>query len=268
MAEPLRILGVGDAKSRHFARWATRLAERGHEVHVASGRVNPREGELDGLARPPVPGSRPAAARAARAALPDGAGARRARAARPARHRPLALPPPVRLLDGARRARAARRQPVGEGRDRRRLELAGGREARARRRSRRTARSRTSSTRRRSRTRRSASAPTAPSSTASSGTRASTATRPSMPTAAAGATLGWPDDAVVCLSLRNFRPYSNLDVVLKAFAKARQEVPELRLFSSAGGGWTRDRVRPARRGARASSRTWPCRTCPRPSFRR
>ena len=49
MAETLRILGVGDAKSRHFARWATRLAERGHEVHVASGRVNPREGELDGL---------------------------------------------------------------------------------------------------------------------------------------------------------------------------------------------------------------------------
>jgi hypothetical protein len=38
----LRILGVGDAKSRHFARWARRLAEKGHEVHVASGRVNPR----------------------------------------------------------------------------------------------------------------------------------------------------------------------------------------------------------------------------------
>src|SRR2546423_15597213 len=48
-SDSLRILGVGDAKSRHFARWATRLAERGHEVHVASGRVNPREGELDGL---------------------------------------------------------------------------------------------------------------------------------------------------------------------------------------------------------------------------
>ncbi len=51
--------------------------------------------------------------------------------------------------------------------------------------------------------------------------------------------LGWPDDAIVCLSLRNFRPYSNLDVVLRAFAKAREEVPELRLFSTAGGGWTR-----------------------------
>jgi glycosyltransferase involved in cell wall biosynthesis len=51
--------------------------------------------------------------------------------------------------------------------------------------------------------------------------------------------LGWPDDAIVCLSLRNFRPYSNLDIVLRAFAKAREEVPELRLFSSAGGGWTR-----------------------------
>jgi glycosyltransferase involved in cell wall biosynthesis len=51
--------------------------------------------------------------------------------------------------------------------------------------------------------------------------------------------LGWPEDAIVCLSLRNFRPYTNLDVLLRAFAQARQEVPELRLFSSAGGGWTR-----------------------------
>ena len=49
MAETLRILGVGDAKSSNFAHWATRLAERGHEVHVVSGRVNTREGELDGL---------------------------------------------------------------------------------------------------------------------------------------------------------------------------------------------------------------------------
>jgi L-malate glycosyltransferase len=49
VAEHLRILGVGDAKSSNFARWATRLAERGHEVHIASGRVNTREGELDGL---------------------------------------------------------------------------------------------------------------------------------------------------------------------------------------------------------------------------
>src|SRR5262245_66359358 len=46
--DKLRILGIGDAKSRHFARWARRLAERGHEIHVASGRVNPR-GELDGM---------------------------------------------------------------------------------------------------------------------------------------------------------------------------------------------------------------------------
>jgi L-malate glycosyltransferase len=48
VAEQLRILGVGDAKSSNFARWATRLAARGHEVHVASGRVNTR-GELNGL---------------------------------------------------------------------------------------------------------------------------------------------------------------------------------------------------------------------------
>ena len=88
--------------------------------------------------------------------------------------------------------------------------------------------------------RRSGSAPTARSSTASSGTRASTATRREHADRSRWSALGWPDDAVVCLSLRNFRPYSNLDVVLRAFAKAREEAPELRLFSSAGGGWTRD----------------------------
>ena len=49
MAEPLRILGIGDAKSRHFVRWAQRLAEQGHEMHIASGRYNPRAGEHDGL---------------------------------------------------------------------------------------------------------------------------------------------------------------------------------------------------------------------------
>src|SRR5262249_13319816 len=40
---------VGDAKSRHFVRWAQRLSEQGHDVHIASGRYNPRAGEHDGL---------------------------------------------------------------------------------------------------------------------------------------------------------------------------------------------------------------------------
>ena len=47
--ETLRLLGIGDAKSLNFLRWARRLAERGHEVHVVSGRENTRAGETDGL---------------------------------------------------------------------------------------------------------------------------------------------------------------------------------------------------------------------------
>lgn len=47
--EKLRVLGIGDAKSLNFLRWAGRLAERGHEVHVVSGRENTRAGEVEGL---------------------------------------------------------------------------------------------------------------------------------------------------------------------------------------------------------------------------
>lgn len=47
--EPLRVLGIGDAKSLNFLRWARRLAERGHEVHVVSGRENTSAAETEGL---------------------------------------------------------------------------------------------------------------------------------------------------------------------------------------------------------------------------
>ena len=46
---PLRILGVGDGRSLIFLRWAWRLAERGHDVHIVSTRLSERPGELDGL---------------------------------------------------------------------------------------------------------------------------------------------------------------------------------------------------------------------------
>ncbi|MDX6522871.1 MAG: hypothetical protein QOI17_384 [Gaiellales bacterium] len=44
---PLRILGVADARSIHTLRWARRLADRGHDVHLVSNRVgaDPRETE-------------------------------------------------------------------------------------------------------------------------------------------------------------------------------------------------------------------------------
>jgi glycosyltransferase involved in cell wall biosynthesis len=44
-SEPLRILAVGDARSIHTLRWARRLVDRGHDVHIVSNRVgaDPRE---------------------------------------------------------------------------------------------------------------------------------------------------------------------------------------------------------------------------------
>ena len=194
-------------------------------MHIVSGRYNPREGEHDGLVVHQLqevdPLYRVPLARRYRM-IPALQKSREGGQAGP---RPLALPPAVRLLDGARRARPARRQPVGEGRDRRRMELAEGRGARAHRhRARPRARVRRQLAGARGRVR-AARRRRARSSTASSGTRASTTTRRRRPTAQRWRDLGWPDDAVVCLSLRNFRPYSNLDIVLKAFAAAHAEMP-------------------------------------------
>src|SRR3954468_9066139 len=236
--ERLRILGIGDAKSRHFARWATRLAERGHEVHIASGRVNPREGELDGLhvhqyqdleALLRVPLVRrfrmtPALAGLARDVRPDVVhshyllpyGYWTARAG---------LEPLVVSPWGKDAIVDAWESPEGE--KRARVAIAPER-ARAY--------------------------------VVNSQALEDAAVRlgadrakfhrifwharidgysPDSADRGRWRALGWPDDAVVCLSLRNFRPYSNLDIVLRAFAKARRDAPQLRLFSSAGGGWTR-----------------------------
>ena len=50
MAErPLRLVGIGDVGSLNFLRWARRLAARGHEVHAVSGRVNSRPEEAKGI---------------------------------------------------------------------------------------------------------------------------------------------------------------------------------------------------------------------------
>jgi L-malate glycosyltransferase len=233
----LRILGIGDAKSRHFARWARRLAERGHEVHVASGRVNPRgelEGlhvhqfqELDPLLRVPVLRRFRMAGALARLAdrvqpdvvhshylMPYGYWAARAELG------PLVVSPWGKdaIVDAWQSPEAEQRARVAIAPDRalayvvnsQALEDAAVKLGADRSKFHRIfwhARIDNYSPLRTDRGRWRA--------------------------------LGWPDDAIVCLSLRNFRPYSNLDIVLRAFAKAREEVPELRLFSSAGGGWTR-----------------------------
>ncbi|HEX5173172.1 MAG TPA: glycosyltransferase family 4 protein [Gaiellaceae bacterium] len=238
MADSLRILGVGDAKSRHFARWATRLAERGHEVHIASGRLNPREGELDGLhvhqfldldplLRVPLVRRlrmAPALAGLARRIQPDvvhshyllpyGYWSARAKLG------PLVVSPWGKdaIVDAWASPEAEKRARVAIATERalayvvnsQALEDAAVRLGADRAKFHRIfwhARIDGYSPVHADRSR--------------------------------WRDLGWPDDAVVCLSLRNFRPYSNLDVVLRAFARAREEAPELRLFSSAGGGWTR-----------------------------
>jgi len=238
MAEgTLRILGIGDAKSRHFARWARRLAERGHEVHVASGRVNPR-GELDGLQvhqfqdldpllRVPVLRRFrmvPALTKLAGRVQPDVVhshyllpyGYWTARAALG----PLVVSPWGKdaIVDAWQSPEAEQRARVAIAPE---LALAYVVNSQA----------------------------LEDAAVELGADRAKfhrifwhariDAYSPEHADRSRWRALGWPDDAIVCLSLRNFRPYSNLDIVLRAFAKAREEVPELRLFSSAGGGWTR-----------------------------
>jgi glycosyltransferase involved in cell wall biosynthesis len=53
------------------------------------------------------------------------------------------------------------------------------------------------------------------------------------------ARLGWPEDALVVLSLRNYRPYTNLDVVVRAFARVASNEPRARLLLASRGGTTR-----------------------------
>ena len=53
---------------------------------------------------------------------------------------------------------------------------------------------------------------------------------------------GWPDDSLVVLSLRNYRPNTNLDVLLRAFHRVSKEEPRVRLIMAARGGWIRDEI--------------------------
>jgi len=52
----------------------------------------------------------------------------------------------------------------------------------------------------------------------------------------------WPEDSLIVLSLRNYRPNTNLDVLVRAFARAQREVPEARLILAARGGWAKDEI--------------------------
>jgi glycosyltransferase involved in cell wall biosynthesis len=48
--------------------------------------------------------------------------------------------------------------------------------------------------------------------------------------------LGWPDDALIMLSLRNFRPDTNVDVIVRAFRRVLDREPRARLVLAAKGG--------------------------------
>jgi glycosyltransferase involved in cell wall biosynthesis len=56
------------------------------------------------------------------------------------------------------------------------------------------------------------------------------------------ARLSWPDDTLVVLSLRNYRPNTNLDVLVRAFARVSRDVPEARLVLAARGGWVKEEI--------------------------
>jgi glycosyltransferase involved in cell wall biosynthesis len=236
VAKSLRILGVGNARSNNFARWATRLAARGHEVHVASGRVNTREGELDGLVVhqfqdldpllrfPLVRRYRiaPALAGLAREVRPDVVHAHYLLpygywAARAGTH-PLVVSPwgTDALVDG---------RPGGPGYESAREAIAA------------------------------ADLVVVNSRALEQAAAALEAPTERMryvlwhadvsdfgPERRDRERLGWPVDAFVVLSLRNFRPDTHVDVLVRAFDRVRREDPRARLVLAARGGPLRGEV--------------------------
>jgi glycosyltransferase involved in cell wall biosynthesis len=56
------------------------------------------------------------------------------------------------------------------------------------------------------------------------------------------AELGWPLDSLIVLSLRNFQHRTNIDVLVRAFDRARREEPRARLLLAARGGDTKREI--------------------------
>jgi glycosyltransferase involved in cell wall biosynthesis len=235
----LRILGIGNARSRHLARWAQRLAREGHEVHVATTRTDLRPGELDGIELHILQdqgrlmrlrGLRRLRIRHALAQLgeqiqPDVVHAHyllpygywTARAGL----QPLVVTPwgsdvLVHARQGGRPERWARTAvasgrifvvnstPLAEG-----LVQLGADPGRIRR---------------------------------ILWHADIEEFAPERADRARWLALGWPESALVIASLRNFRPDTNLDVVVRAFASAAAEEPQLRLLLAARAGPTRPEI--------------------------
>jgi glycosyltransferase involved in cell wall biosynthesis len=238
-SESIRILGLGDAKSINFLRWAQRLARRGHDVHTVSNRRPPSPALAEGLTVhhlddlelllhvPVVRRGRivPAIARLAREIETDVIHTHYLQpygywGARTGFH-PLVVSPWARdVMTEIEHERGRRLATVAlEGADllvcnslaieRAALAVAGdpGKVRRV--------------------VWHAEIDGFTPEAADPSGLRAE---------------LGWPEDAVVVLSLRNFRPYSNLDVLVRAFARVVREEPRARLVLAARGGWTRSEI--------------------------
>lgn len=236
-AKPLRILGVGDGRSVIFLRWAWRLAELGHDVHIVSNRITPREKELAGITAHDVrelgAGTRvpfvrrflfaPAIGRLARRLdvdlvhahylLPYGYWAAEAGV------HPLVMSPwNTDIYTYGRERRRGRRwvQKAIEAGDEFVVSSLGNAEE-----------------------------------TVSLGADPDRVHRivwyvdlrhfgPEKRIEDLAERFGWPTGSAVLLSLRNYRPNTNLDVLLRAFARVRKDVPEARLLLAARGGWTRE----------------------------
>jgi glycosyltransferase involved in cell wall biosynthesis len=235
----LRLLGVGDGRSLGFLRWGWSLAERGHEVHIVSNRLSERPGELDGLvvhrfadldALARVPGLRRFRFPRAIADLARRLGADAVHAhyllpygywAALSGAHPLVLSPwgtdiLVHAQERRRGARRARRA-LAEG-DAFVLSSEGNTEAAVR-----------------------------------AGADPAKVRRiiwyadlePFSPDKRAEgfpARFGWPDDSLIVLSLRNYRPDTNVDAIVRAFAGVAREEPRARLVLAARGGPMREEI--------------------------
>lgn len=235
-ARPLRILGVGDGRSVIFLRWAWRLAELGHDVHIVSDRITPREEELAGITAHDVrelgAGTRVPFVRRFLFARAIGRLARRLDVdlvhahyllpygywAAEAGVHPLVMSPwNTDIYTYGRERRRGRRwvRKAIEAGDEFVVSSQGNAEETVR--------------------------------LGADPVRVHRIVwyvdlRPFGPekrVEGLAERFGWPAGSVVVLSLRNYRPNTNLDVLLRAFARVRQEVPEARLVLAARGGWTR-----------------------------
>lgn len=234
---PLRLLGIGDGRSIIFLRWAWRLAERGHEVHIVSDRITDRPGELDTItahdvrelsALTRVKGLRrfgfgPAIRSLAKELdvdlvhahylLPYGWWGAWADV------HPLVMSPwNTDIFTYGRERRRGRklvRKAIAAG-DEYVVSSLGNAEE-----------------------------------TVRLGAPADKVHRivwyvdlrpfgPEHRDPKLAESLGWPDDSLIVLSLRNYRPNTNLDVLIRAFERAQREVPQARLILAARGGWTKE----------------------------